>query len=79
MNPTEAKILVLCENLHTDLRYPEYISAKMGKSYTLVSRYIRQMSQKEWIRTTRYHTKKLVVVVQQHALERAKEVLKDAD
>ena len=75
MNLTEAKILWKCNQLDADLRYAEYIAARMQMNYRLIASYMRGMEIKGWLQTTRYKHRKVVVVLTPQAVLQAKEVL----
>jgi len=77
MNETQARILILGDQLRTDLRYAEYISEKLDMSYPGIARYLREMKHKGWVRFTRTKRKFVITSVSMEKLEEAKKVLEN--
>jgi len=77
MNQTQAKILILCENLRTDLRYAEYISDKLDMNYYSIASYMRKMKMKKWVKFAKTKNKVVVTSVDLSQLEQAKKVMDD--
>ena len=77
MNTTQAKIIMLCDNLHTNLRYAEYIASRIGMSYDKTAAYLRSMKNQGWVKFSKTKNKVIITSVNQTYLEQAKEVLKN--
>ena len=78
MNETQARILVLCENLERSLAFAEYISAKLDVDYNKISRYCRQMQHKGWLKMQKSGKKKLIFALSVAAIQDAKGFLENA-
>lgn len=71
MNKTLAKMLLIINQLSTDLRYAEYIADKMGIHRPNVSADIRSMERAGWLKTSRYKQRKLITNLDEQAVKEA--------
>jgi len=71
MRKFEAKLLIMLNNMSMDLRYSEYIAAKLDKHASYVTSTLRRLYHQNKIDMKRYRTKVLVSSIQHTALEQA--------